>query len=112
MGGENERRRHKRLPVRMGVLCKKVGSPHEHAFSGSTVDICPGGFLAESNQSISAGVGELFTIELDIPDTDSTKQFNGKVSAYARVTRTADPQQKTDKMRIAFQFCTRPQFDI
>ncbi len=112
MRGENERRRHKRLPVRMGILCKKVGSLHNQAFSGSTIDICPNGLLAESSQNAVTDMGELFTLELDIPDTDSTDRFGSKVSAYARVIRTIDAEQKTGKKQIAFQFCTRPQFDI
>jgi hypothetical protein len=112
MSGENEMRRHKRLPVRMRILCKKVGSLHDQAFNGSTVDICPDGLLAESSQNAVTDVGELFTLELDISDTDSTDRFSSKVSAYARVIRTVDDEQKTGKKQIAFQFCTRPQFDI
>jgi hypothetical protein len=114
MGGENERRRHKRLPARMGIVCRKVGSLHNHAFSGSTVDICPDGLLVESSQNAVTDAGELFNIELDIPDADSTGQFSGKVSAYARVVRIVElpSEQKAGKKQIAFQFCVRPQFDI
>jgi hypothetical protein len=112
MRGENERRRHKRLPVRMGILCKKVGSLHTQAFNGSTIDICPDGVLAENSQNAVTDVGELFTIELDMLDIGGTEQFNNKVSAYARVIRIVDSEQKTGKKQIAFQFCTRPQFDF
>jgi len=58
--------------------------------------------------------GDLFTIELDVPDTNTANQFGCKVSAYARVIRIADslPQQKTAKKHIAFQFCSRPQLEI
>ncbi len=68
----------------------------------------------ESGQNMVMGTGDLFNIELDIPDADSTDQFEGKVSAYGRVVRIVDlqPGQKTGKKCIAFQFCTRPQFDI
>jgi hypothetical protein len=112
MGGENERRRHKRLPVRMGILCKKVDSLHTQAFNGSTVDICPDGVLAENSQNTATDVGELFTIELDIPDIGGTEQFNSKVSAYARVIRIVDSERESGKKQVAFQFCTRPQFDF
>jgi len=117
-----DRRKHRRLPVRVTALCRKVGSVRGHTFSGNTVDICPEGLLLEtrpefiegSRQDFTTDTGDLFNIELDIPDADSTSRFNGKVSAYARVVRIASsqPEQKSGKKQIAFQFCTRPQFDI
>jgi hypothetical protein len=114
MGGGNENRRHRRLPVRMGIFCRKVGSLHDHVFRGSTVDISPDGLLAECSQNTVMDTGDLFNIELDIPDAGSADRFEGKVSAYARVVRIValQPGQKAGKKSIAFQFCTRPQFDI
>jgi hypothetical protein len=122
MRGGNERRKHRRLPVRVGIFCRKVGSLHDHIFSGSTVDISPDGLLVESSQNAIMDTGDLFNVELDIPDADSADRFGGKVSAYARVVRIVDlqPEQtsassvepKASKKHIAFQFCTRPQFDI
>lgn len=122
MGGVDDRRKHRRLPVKVMALCRKVGSVHDHAFSGSTVDICPDGFLLEtrpefietSRQNSTTDTGDLFNIELDIPDVDSTNRLSGKVSAYARVVRIASlqPEQQSGKKQIAFQFCARPQFDI
>lgn len=114
MRGENERRKHRRLPVRTGVFCQKVGSLHNHVFSGSTVDISPDGLLVESGQDAVTNTGDLFNVELGIPDANSADQFGGKVSAYARVVRIVElhPERKPGKKHIAFQFCTRPQFDI
>jgi hypothetical protein len=113
MRGENERRKYRRLPVRMAVFCRKVGSLHDHLFSGSTVDINPDGLLVESSQNAIMDAGDLFNVELDIP-ADSADRFGGKVSAYARVVRIVQlqPGQKVGRKHIAFQFCTRPQFDI
>lgn len=122
MGGADDRRKHRRLPVRVGALCRKIGSVHDHALSGNTVDICPDGLLLETHPELIEGIsqnsttdtGDLFNIELDIPDADSANRFSGKVSAYARIVRIASsqPEQKIGKKQIAFQFCTRPQFDI
>lgn len=113
MGGGNDKRQHRRLPIKAEAACRKVGSFHDHIFSGNTINISPGGLLVESSQSFAADAGDLFNIELDIPDSDSAYRFSGKVSAYARVVRIAasQPEQKTGKKQIAFQFCTRPQFD-
>ena len=114
MGGEQERRKHRRLLVRLGIICRKIGSLHDHVFSGNSLNISPDGLLVESGQNAAASEGELFNIELDIPDADSTDQIGGKVSAYARVVRIVElqPESKAGKKQIAFQFCARPQFDI
>ena len=122
MEGANDRRKHRRLPVKVEAFCRKVGSLSDRTFNGNTVDICPDGLLVEtclepvegSGQDFATVAGDLFNIELDIPDADISTRFGGKVSAYARVIRIVDslPQHKTAKKHIAFQFCSRPQFDI
>jgi len=114
MGGENERRKHRRLLVRMGILCRKVGTMDEKAFVGNSVNISPDGLLIESGQEAAMDTGDLFNVELDISRVDRTDQIGGKVSAYARVVRVIEPQSvpKTNKKQVAFQFCSRPQFDV
>ncbi|MFA5292631.1 MAG: PilZ domain-containing protein [Phycisphaerae bacterium] len=112
MGGENERRRHRRLLVRTGILCRKIGSMHDHAFVGDSINISPDGLLVESSQTSVTDTGDLFDIELDIPVADRADQIGGKVSAYAKVVRIMESDQKAGKKQIAFQFCTRPQFNL
>ena len=114
MGRGSEKRKHRRLLVRMGIFCRKVGSLHDHAFVGNSVNISPDGLLVESGQNAVTDAGDLFNIELEIPGPDRADQVGGKVSAYARVVRIIEPQpcRKAGKKQIAFQFCTRPQFDI
>ena len=113
-GGVVEKRRHRRLPVRMGVLGQKIGSLPKHIFSRNTVNICPDGLLVESGHDAVMNAGDLFNIELNVIDMDDASQIDSKVSAYARVVRVMEiqPEQKIYKRQIAFQFCTRPQFDI
>jgi hypothetical protein len=112
--GGNDRRKHRRLPVKVGAFCRKVSSLHDYAFIANTVNICPDGLLVESGQNFAADAGDLFNIELDMPDANGMDRVGGKVSAYARVVRIAQlqPQQNAGKNQIAFQFCTQPQFDI
>ena len=114
MSEEGERRKNRRLPVRTGVFCRKIGSLHNHAFGGSIIDISPGGLLMEGEPNTAMDIGDLCNIDMDVPDSDSANQFGGKVSAYARVIRIVElkPEHKSSKKHIAFQFCTRPQFDI
>jgi hypothetical protein len=98
----------------MGILCRKIGTMDDHAFIGNSVNISPDGLLVESGQEAAMDTGDLFNVELDIPRVDRADQIGGKVSAYARVVRVIEPQsvQKTNKKQVAFQFCTRPQFDV
>ena len=114
MNTENEKRKHKRLPVKTDILCKKVGGMNSYAFTGNTVDISTNGLLIESCHKDPMDKGDLFNVELGIPETNDSGQMGGKVSAYARVIRVVElePQQRTGKKHIAFQFCCRPQFDI
>ena len=114
VGGDNERRKHRRLLVRMGILCRKVGTMHDYAFSGSSVNISPDGLLVESSQNDFTDAGDLFNVELDVPAADRADQIGGKVSAYAKVVRIIEPppDRKAIRKLIAFQFCSRPQFDI
>jgi hypothetical protein len=119
---ENDRRKHRRLLVKMGILCRKVGTVHDHAFSGSSVNISPDGFLLETQTELAevtgqdavTDAGDLYNIELDIPAADRADQIGGKVSAYAKVVRIIEPppDRKAIRKLIAFQFCSRPQFDI
>jgi hypothetical protein len=113
-GGENERRKHRRLLVRTGTLCRKIGSLNGNSFSGNSLNISPDGLLVEGSLNGVAAIdaGDLFNIEMDIPVADRADQIGGKVSAYAKVVRIIDDNQKSSKRQIAFQFCSRPQFDI
>lgn len=112
MGGENERRKHRRLPIRTDIFCRKIGSLQEHSFSANSLNISPDGLLVEIGQKAIIDLGELFNIELDVPQADRADQIGGKVSAYAKVLRVSQPDQKAGKKQIAFQFCSRPQFEI
>jgi hypothetical protein len=119
---ENDRRKHRRLLVKMGILCRKVGTVHDQAFSGSSVNISPDGLLVEASpellevigQDAVADAGDLYNLELDIPAVDRADQIGGKVSAYAKVVRIIEPppDRKAVRKLIAFKFCSRPQFDI
>lgn len=119
--GVNERRKHKRLPVKVGAYCKKVGSLSDRTFKGNTINICPDGLLVETCPAAAEEEfqdfgtdGDLFSIELDLPDAAVANRFGGKVSAYARVLRIVDlfGQHNALKKHIAFQFCSRPRFEI
>ncbi|MFA6186274.1 MAG: hypothetical protein WC770_03545 [Phycisphaerae bacterium] len=111
---EDERRKNRRLPIRTWVCCRKIGTPQNHTFGGNIIDISPDGVLMEGEAVAAMYIGDMCSIDMDIPDSDSAGQFAGKVSAYARVVRIVElePERKSSRKHIALQFCTRPQFEI
>jgi len=111
-GGETERRKHRRLCLRTDIVCRRIGSEYNHNFTANSVNISTEGLLVEGTPNTDINAGDLFSIELDIPVADRTDQIGGKVSAYAKVVRIIEAEPKVSKRQIAFQFCTRPQFNI
>ncbi|OQA03687.1 MAG: PilZ domain protein [Planctomycetes bacterium ADurb.Bin401] len=112
MGGESERRKHRRLHIRTDIFCRKIGSENFHNFTANTLNISTQGLLAESILHKEIRAGDLFNLELDLPEEDRTDLLGGKVSAYGKVVRIVETCEKTGRKHIAFQFCTRPQFEI
>ncbi|HBG28386.1 MAG: hypothetical protein A2Y10_11190 [Planctomycetes bacterium GWF2_41_51] len=112
MGGELERRKYRRLHIRTDILCRKIGSEYTHNFTANSVNISTQGLLAESILQKEIQAGDLFNLELDVPQEDSTNLLGGKVSAYGKVVRVVEAHQNTGRKQIAFQFCTRPQYEI
>jgi hypothetical protein len=112
---DKEKRKHRRLPAKMGVFCRKVGSLDDYTFNGNTLDISPDGLLIEGNPNAAIDAGDLCNIMLDMPDGNIAGQIGGKVSAYARIVRIVELQpehNKSSKKHIALQFCSRLEFEI
>jgi len=102
------------LPIRTEILCRRIGAEQSHDFTANSVNISTAGLLVESVFMLKTEVstGELFNLQLEVPDVASAELIGSKVCAYGRVIRIVDVPQKTGTRQIAFQFCTRPQFDI
>jgi hypothetical protein len=112
MAGEQERRKHRRLPIRTDILCKKIGSEYILNFKANSLNISTAGLLAEMAHQAEINAGDLFDLELDVPLEDNADLINGKMWAYGKVIRIDETQQKVGRKQIAFQFCTRPKFEI
>jgi hypothetical protein len=112
MVGEMERRKCRRLPIRTDILCKKIGAVNDHNFICNSVNISTEGLLAESSSHTEISAGDIFNIEMDIPPENISDIIAGKFWTYGRVIRVAEIQPRPGKKHIAFQFCTRPHFEI
>lgn len=108
----DERRRHKRIALKMSVCCQKVGLSDGRLYSGKTVNVSPGGMLLEM-KGTGLRDGELLSVEMSVPATEGLLDFGGSFSSYARVVRTGDtPQQHDPDNAVALEFCDSPKLRI
>ncbi len=107
---EEDRRRHKRFPLKLSILCQKVGLSHRELITGKTVDVSPGGMLVKVNSG-DVAEGDLLSIEMSVPTTGGLLDFGGSLSNHARVVRSGNHQllDESDKKTIALEFCDSPQ---
>lgn len=114
---ERERRSHQRLALRLSVVCQTVGLAAGKVFTGTTIDVSPGGALVEMNSSNLAD-GQLLSVEMSVPPTDGLLDFGGRLSNYARVIRIdsehiALKHHSTSMAQaIALEFCESPKLHV
>ena len=117
MTEDKDRRRHQRLPLRLTVLCQKVGQFGGTVYAGSTINVSPGGVLAEFGDCHLED-GELVSIDMSVPPTEGLLEYGGRFSSYARVVRVDRQHSATlDKSRsltraVALEFCESPKLNV
>ena len=117
MDSEKERRIHKRLQLKISVLCQTVGICGGNAFTGKTVDVSPGGILVEFN-SRGLSDGQLLSIEMSVPPTEGLLEYGGRFSSYAKVIRVSDhdparmSRRSSVAQTIALEFCESPKLQV
>lgn len=109
-----ERRRHRRLPIKIPLSCSRVGSTAEKARKGVTVNVSPGGLYF---QTLTATFkrDSLVRVELSIPPTTGVLELGGTISSFAKVLRTHKIQDShtgtglsSSKYGVALEFCQPP----
>jgi len=113
MESKKDRRRHQRLPLRLAVVCQKVGLSGGRLYTGNTVDVSPGGVLAEfANCRLENG--ELLSVDMSVPPTKGLLEYGGRFSSYARVVRVEAPhspraaKSNSATQAVALEFCESP----
>jgi hypothetical protein len=108
-GMEEDRRRHRRFPLKLSITCQKVGLSGGELVSGKTVNVGPGGMLVEVNNG-DVTEGELLSVEMSVPPMEGFLDFGGSLSNHARVVRSdghEDPEEAAENV-IALEFCDSP----
>ena len=117
MSGDKNRRRHERLPLKLDVLCQKVGPSGGRIYTGRTVNVSPGGVLLEINGSGLLN-GELLSVDMSVPPTEGLLEYGGQFSSYARVVRIERTQSSGSGSagslveKIALEFCESPKLRV
>jgi hypothetical protein len=111
---DSEKRKYPRLPIRLDLSCRIVGSTSQSRHSGRTINVSPGGLYFQTPTNIF-GPGSLLNVELSIPPTAGLLEYGGRVSGFATVMRIEDIGQSqpgsklfSDKYGVAAQFCQPP----
>ena len=110
----SERRKFKRLPIRLDLSCRKVDSAREEFHTGCTLNVSPGGVFFET-PSKAFKPGNVLKVELSIPPTEGLLEFGGRITSFARVLRTSqfadshtDAGLGLDKYGVALEFSQPP----
>ena len=112
-----ERRRHRRLPIKIPLSCSKVSETAQKARKGLTVNVSPGGLYFQTLAAFRAG--SLVRIELSIPPTTGVLELGGRISGFAKVLRThriedsrTSTRPSANKYGVALEFCQPPKLSM
>jgi len=110
---QNDRRIHKRFPLKLSIFCQKVGHSGGKLISGKTVNVSPGGMLVEM-KSGDLKSGELLCVEMSVPPTEGLLDFGGSFSGYARVVRADNHHSMEESLEkvVALEFCDSPKLRV
>lgn len=110
---QDERRVHKRFPLKLSIFCQKIGHSGGKLLHGKTVNVSPGGILVEMKSSDLKN-GELLCVEMSVPPTEGLLDFGGSFSGYARVVRSGNHQdtEEIPEKVVALEFCDLPKLRV
>ncbi|MBN1127222.1 MAG: PilZ domain-containing protein [Sedimentisphaerales bacterium] len=109
MSQETDRRAHRRLNLRLAVLCRKVGAGAERPYTGNTLNISPSGALMQIS-GMKLFKGEMLNIEIAIPPARDLLKNGGRFSTQGQViriesmesSRRADEYVETQQIAVEF----------
>jgi hypothetical protein len=105
-----DKRKHDRLPLRLDLLCQRVGVGGNDIYTGKTINVSTGGVLFHVvNGKLSCD--DLLNLELTVPPTEGLLELGGKMSTFARVVRVHHAHHD-DKQHhaVAAEFLESPKF--
>jgi len=106
-----EKRKYKRLPIKLDLSYRTVDSPGEKTHTGSTTNVSPGGLYFETAADMFKP-GHMLSVDLSIPPTTGLLESGGSISGLGKVLRThtirsSDKvmEEASLKSGVALEFC-------
>ena len=112
--GSSEKRKYKRVAIKLDLSCRKVGLTAKKFHTGCTVNVSPGGLYFETAADVFKP-GNLLKVELSIPPTAGLLEFGGSISGLGKVLRIhtisgsrTDTDLPSVRSGVALEFCQSP----
>jgi hypothetical protein len=109
--GSSEKRKYKRLPIKLDLSYRKVDSTTKKFHAGCTVNVSPCGLYFETAADVFKP-GSLLKVELSIPPTTGLLESGGSISGLGKVLRThtirssrTDSEEPSGRSGVALEFC-------
>ncbi|HUW18643.1 MAG TPA: PilZ domain-containing protein [Sedimentisphaerales bacterium] len=111
----SEKRKYRRLELKLELFCRRLGSPAEESYAGRTVNVSPGGLYFET-EHCGFEAGGLVEVQLCIPPTAGLLQLGGRLSGIGKVLRAGSTgggdASSTGAYGVAVEFSQGPRFRI
>ena len=112
----SEKRKYRRLPIKLDLSCRKVDSTAQNFHAGSTINVSPGGLYFETTTD-TFKPGSLLKVELSIPPTTGLLESGGRISGLGKVLRIhsisgsrTETNQPLARSGVAVEFCRALKF--
>ncbi len=109
--GSSEKRKYKRLPIKLDLSYRKVDSTAKKPHTGCTVNVSPGGLYFETAADVFKP-DSLLKVELSIPPTTGLLESGGSISGLGKVLRAhtisdsrTDTKLPSVRSGVALEFC-------
>ena len=108
-----DRRRHRRLPMRLDLSWRPIDGQPARLCKAHTVNVASGGLYFESDET-ELDVGNLAEVRLSIPPKAGVLELGGTISVPARVVRVDNMGNSHEGSAsgggqgVAVEFCLRP----
>lgn len=107
----SEKRKYRRLPIKLDLSCRKVESTCKSFHTGYTVNVSPGGVYFKTTTD-TFRAGNLLKVELLIPPKTGLLESGGRISGLGRILRIhptassgTEPNQSSVISGVAVEFC-------
>jgi len=112
--GRAERRKYTRLSIKLAVSHRRVDDTAGTSHRGYALNASPGGLYFQT-PACGFKPGNLLQVELSVPPTAGIIEFGGRISGFAKVSRTERVEALTigsgtpaGGYGVAVEFCQRP----